>query len=60
LAINEVFGVAEKHGDAQIVIAAEIEAESVRVIQQRYPALHLKADATVKGVLVRPMEELRH
>jgi hypothetical protein len=51
LAISEVFALAEEHREAQIVIAAEIEAEWARVIQQRHPTLHLKPGATAKDVL---------
>jgi hypothetical protein len=51
LAISEVFALAEEHFDAQIVIAAGIEAKWATIIQQHYPALRLKPGATVKDVL---------
>jgi hypothetical protein len=51
LAISEVLALAEEHQGAQIVIGADVEEERAKVIQQHYPTIQLKADATLADIL---------
>lgn len=51
LAISEVLALAEQHPEAQIVIAADVEPERARVIQQRYPTMQLEPGATAQDIV---------
>jgi ABC-type nitrate/sulfonate/bicarbonate transport system ATPase subunit len=51
LAISEVFALLEQIPEAQVIIAADIEAERAKVIQQHNPTIHLTGNATLKDVL---------
>ena len=51
LAISEVLALMEEHPEEQIVVAADVEAESAKVIQQRYPTMRLHKDAILKDIL---------
>jgi hypothetical protein len=51
LAISEVFALLEENPEAQVIIAADIEAERAKVIQQHNPTIHLTGNATLKDVL---------
>lgn len=51
LSISETFALQEEHPHAHIVIAAKVEEQRATVIQQRYPTLMLKPEATAKDVL---------
>jgi hypothetical protein len=51
LAISEVFSLVEQIPRAHVIIAADVEAERAKVIQQHNPTIHLKENATLKDVL---------
>ncbi|HEV7521309.1 MAG TPA: hypothetical protein VGP89_09435 [Candidatus Angelobacter sp.] len=51
LAISEVLALAEQHPEAQIVIMSDVDAARAQEIQQRYPTITLKADATARDVM---------
>jgi hypothetical protein len=51
IAISEVLALAEQHTNASIVIAAGVDHERAKMIQQHYPTMHLKATASVKDIL---------
>lgn len=51
LAISEVFALLEEIPQAQVIIAADIEAERAKVIQQHNPTIHLTGNATLKDVI---------
>jgi hypothetical protein len=51
LAISEVFALLEEIPEAQVIIAANIDAERAKVIQQHNPTIHLTGNATLKDVL---------
>jgi hypothetical protein len=51
IAISEVLALAEQHSSASIVITAGVDHERAKVIQQHYPTMHLKPNATVKDIL---------
>lgn len=51
LAISEVLALAEEHPEAQIVIAADAEAEAAKAIQQHYPTMQLKPEASAADVM---------
>ena len=51
LAISEVFALLEEIPEAQVIIAANIEAERAKIIQQHNPTIHLTENASLKDVL---------
>jgi hypothetical protein len=51
IAISEVLALAEQHPTAAIIIDAGVDPETAKLIQQHYPTLHLKTNATVKDIL---------
>jgi hypothetical protein len=51
LAISEVFCLAEQHPTATILITADVDQERAKAIQQHYPTLHLKTEATVQDII---------
>jgi hypothetical protein len=52
LAISEVFALVEEYPGAQIVITADVHDERAKAIQKHYPTIQLKADETLKAVLL--------
>lgn len=51
LALSEVFNLMEQHPNAQIIIAADVQAASAKVIQCHYPTLTLEPEATATNVI---------
>ena len=52
LTISEVLALAETYArGAQIIITADVTPEKAAIIQQHYPTMHLKPNATVKDIL---------
>ena len=51
LAISEVLALAEAHPKGAIIIKADISSEKGAIIQQHYPTMQLKPNATVKDIL---------
>lgn len=51
LAVSEVYALADQHPLATIIIAADVDPERAKAVQHHYPTLHLKADATVRGIV---------
>jgi hypothetical protein len=52
LAISEVLALAETYArGAPIIIKADVTPENAAIIQQHYPTMHLKTNATVKDIL---------
>ena len=52
LAISEVFALAETYArGAPIIITADVTPGKAAIIQQHYPTMHLKPNATVKDIL---------
>lgn len=51
LSISEVYALADQHPAATIIITADVHPERAKAIQQHYPTMHLKSNATVKDIL---------
>ena len=51
LSLSEVFALVERDLSATILITAEVDRERARAVEERYPALALKAHARVEDVL---------
>jgi hypothetical protein len=50
-AISEVFALAEQYSTATILSSADVDQDRARVVQQRYPTLHLKPAATARDII---------
>ena len=52
LAISEVLALAETYArGAPIIITADVTPEKAAIIQQHYPTMHLKPNATVQDIV---------
>jgi hypothetical protein len=51
LAVSEVLALTDQHPSATIIVAADVDHERSKLIQQHHPTLHLKPAATTKDIL---------